>query len=325
MKPAVGVVIPSYKVRNHILAVIGRIGPEVARIYVVDDACPDGTGDFVASGIGDARVRVIRNAVNLGVGGAVMRGYQAAIEDDMDILVKIDGDGQMDPALIPVFVAPIAAGSADYTKGNRFFNLEDVRKMPPVRIFGNLALSFIAKCSTGYWNIFDPTNGFTAIHARVARQLPFQKISERYFFESDMLFRLNTLQAVVVDIPMAAHYADEKSNLSVRKVLGEFAIKHLRNLGKRIFYNYYLRDMSIASVELPLGLALAAFGVGYGARAWFVHAQMGVAAPAGMVMLAALPVILGMQLLLSFLAFDMGNTPKNPIHPLLGSFPEVRP
>jgi dolichol-phosphate mannosyltransferase len=322
MKPAVAVVIPSFKVRKQILSVIGKIGPEVKRIYVVDDACPEGTGDLVVDSVRDSRVRVICNPINLGVGGAVMRGYLAGIEDGMDILVKIDGDGQMDPALIPTFVAPIAAGNADYTKGNRFFNLEDVRKMPPVRIFGNLVLSFIAKCSTGYWNVFDPTNGYTAIHARVARQLPFRKISERYFFESDMLFRLNTLQAVVVDIPMSAHYADEKSNLSVRKVIGEFALKHLRNLGKRIFYNYYLRDMSIASVELPLGLALAGFGVGYGARAWFINAQANAATPAGMVMLAALPIILGTQLLLSALAVDIGNTPKKPIHPRIGPLQE---
>lgn len=325
MKPVIGVVIPSYKVRHHILAVIRNIGPEVERIYVVDDACPEGSGDFVARNISDSRVRVIRNPVNLGVGGAVMRGYRAGIEDGVDVLVKIDGDGQMDPALIPTFVAPIANGTADYTKGSRFFNLEDVRKMPPVRIFGNLALSLIAKCSTGYWHIFDPTNGFTAIHSRVARQLPFWKISERYFFESDMLFRLNTLQAVVVDIPMTAHYADEKSNLSIRKVIGEFAIKHLRNVGKRIFYNYYLRDMSIASIELPLGLALTGFGGGYGAHAWFVNAQVNAATPAGMVMLAALPIILGTQLLLSFLAYDISNTPNNPIHPRIGLLPENLP
>ena len=322
MKPVIAVIIPSFKVRQQILSVIRKIGPEVKRIYVVDDACPESTGDLVTDSVQDSRVRVIRNPRNLGVGGAVMRGYLAGIEDGMDILVKIDGDGQMDPALIPTFVAPIVAGNADYTKGNRFFNLEDVRKMPPVRIFGNLVLSFIAKCSTGYWNIFDPTNGFTAIHARVARQLPFRKISERYFFESDMLFRLNTLQAVVVDIPMSAHYADEKSNLSVRKVISEFALKHLRNLGKRVFYNYYLRDMSIASVELPLGLALSGFGVAYGTRVWFINAQANATTPAGMVMLAALPIILGAQLLLSALAFDIGNTPKRPIHPRIGPLPE---
>src|SRR5690606_32001950 len=150
----------------------------------------------------DPRVRVIRHASNLGVGGAVITGYQAAIADGMDILVKLDGDGQMDASLIPDFIEPIINGEADYTKGNRFFDLEELRSMPRIRLIGNAVLSFMTKFSSGYWNLFDPTNGFTALHADVARYLPLSKISKRYFFESDMLFRLNTLRAVVHDIPM---------------------------------------------------------------------------------------------------------------------------
>ncbi len=151
--------------------------------------------------------------------------------------MKIDGDGQMDPSLIPVFVFPIAAGEADYAKGNRFFDLETIRIMPKVRLFGNAVLSFMCKLSSGYWNLFDPTNGYTAIHADVARRLPFDKISRRYFFETDMLFRLNTLRAVVVDVPMEAKYGNEESNLKISRIVGEFFAKHVRNFLKRIFYN----------------------------------------------------------------------------------------
>lgn len=246
----IAVVIPTYKACDHILSVIDKIGVEVARIYVVDDCCPDKTGDFVVSNCNDNRVSVIKHEENHGVGGAVMTGYKAALEDDMDILVKIDSDGQMDPALILDFVAPIINGEADYTKGNRFFDLEKVRTMPKIRMFGNAALSLMCKLSSGYWNLFDPTNGYTAIHADVARHLPFNKISERYFFETDMLFRLNTLRAVVIDIPMDARYGNEVSNLKISKIIGEFFAKNLRNFSKRIFYNYYLRDMNLASIEL---------------------------------------------------------------------------
>lgn len=180
-KFSVAVVIPSYKVRSHILDVIQGIGPEVSQIYVVDDRCPEGSGDFVQEHCFDARVRVIRNPQNLGVGGAVMAGYRAAIEGGAEVIVKVDGDGQMDPSLIPQFIIPILAGEADYTKGNRFFDLEEIRAMPPMRVFGNAVLSLMAKLSTGYWDLFDPTNGYTAIHTEVARQLPFAKISRRYF------------------------------------------------------------------------------------------------------------------------------------------------
>src|SRR5690554_3892852 len=309
----IAVVIPCYKVKTHILGVIARIGQEVWRIYAVDDCCPESSGDFIAAHCEDPRVRVIRNPVNTGVGGAVMAGYRAAIADGADIIVKIDGDGQMDPALVPDFVSPIIAGEADYTKGNRFFDLEHVKAMPRVRLFGNAVLSLMTKLSSGYWDLFDPTNGYTAIHADVARHLPFEKISHRYFFETDMLFRLNTLRAVVVDIPMEAHYGDEQSNLKISDILGEFLLKHARNFVKRIFYNYYLRDMSLSSLELPLGLLLVVFGVLYGGYHWMGSLEEGIPTPAGTVMLSALPILLGMQFILAFIGHDISSVPSSPL------------
>lgn len=308
------VIMPTYKARDHILGVIDKIGPEVSKIYVVDDFCPDGTGDFVEHHCHDRRVIIVKHQVNQGVGGAVMTGYKAAIEDGMTILIKIDSDGQMDPSLIMDFAAPIIEGQADYTKGNRFFDIEKVRSMPKVRMFGNAALSLMCKLSSGYWNIFDPTNGYTAIHVNVARRLPFNKISRRYFFETDMLFRLNILRAVVIDIPMETKYGDEVSNLKISKIIGEFFIKHVRNFLKRIFYNYYLRDMSLASIELPLGLAFLVFGLVYGGCHWVRSIDTGRPTPAGTVMLAALPVLAGIQFLLGFIGYDVSSVPVRTVH-----------
>ena len=312
--PRISVVIPSYKVTRHILGVIAGIGPEVSRIYVVDDKCPDGSGQFVREHCHDPRVVVIAHAENQGVGGAVMSGYQAAIAEGVDIIVKVDGDGQMDARLIPDFVAPILAGEADYTKGNRFFDLEQISQMPAIRLFGNAVLSLLTKLSSGYWDLFDPTNGYTAIHADAARHLPLHRISKRYFFETDMLFRLNTINAAVVDVPMDASYGDEVSNLKISKIVTEFLVKHLRNFGKRIFYNYYLRNMSLASIELPLGLLMLLGGGGYGIVHWLQSAHAGVATAPGTVMLSALPVLMGMQLVLAFLAHDIAAVPRRPMH-----------
>lgn len=306
------VVIPTYRVIKTILGVISAIGPEVSRIYVVDDKCPDGSGNYVEANCKDLRVVVLRHEVNQGVGGAVMTGYQRAIADGSDAIVKLDGDGQMDPSLIPSFVIPILAGEADYTKGNRFFDLEKIRAMPKVRLFGNAVLSLMTKLSSGYWDLFDPTNGYTAIHADVAKQLPFAKISRRYFFETDILFRLNTLRAVVVDVPMDARYGDETSNLKISKIIWEFLFKNARNFAKRIFYNYYLRDLSLASIELPLGLLLFGFGTVFGGWHWLHSAREGIATPAGTVMLSALPVLMGLQLVLAFLAYDIAAVPRRP-------------
>jgi glycosyltransferase involved in cell wall biosynthesis len=310
----VAVVIPSYKVTRHILGVIAGIGPEVARIYVVDDKCPDGSGAFVRANCQDPRVTVIEHEQNQGVGGAVMSGYRAAIADGAAVIVKLDGDGQMDASLIPDFVAPILAGEADYTKGNRFFDLERIGSMPPMRLFGNAVLSFLTKLSSGYWDLFDPTNGYTAIHADAARYLPFDKISRRYFFETDMLFRLNTLGAVVTDVPMDAVYGDEVSNLKISRIVTEFAAKHARNFFKRLFYNYYLRNMSLASIELPLGVASLLFGLVFGITHWIDATRHNQATPAGTVMVAALPVIMGVQLILAFLAYDIASVPRRPLH-----------
>ncbi|EOL9004642.1 glycosyltransferase family 2 protein [Cronobacter turicensis] len=310
----VAVVIPSYKVKKHILNVIGKIGPTVQKIYVIDDCCPEGTGDYVLENNTDERVSVIKHEVNQGVGGAVMTGYHAAVNDGIDIVVKIDGDDQMEPALIPDFTAPIVAGEADYTKGNRFFNLDNISSMPKIRIFGNAVLSFMTKFSSGYWDIFDPTNGYTAIHADAIKHLPLNKISKRYFFESDILFRLNTLRAVVVDIPMDAKYEDEESNLKISKIIGDFLYKHGRNFFKRVFYNYYLRDMSIASIELPIGLFMLLFGVVTGSVNWIESIFSSIPTTSGTVMLSALPIILGLQLLLAFIGHDVSNMPKRPFH-----------
>lgn len=310
----IAVVIPCYKVARHVMEVIASIGSEVWRIYVVDDACPEGSGEYVAAHCFDQRLRVIYHECNQGVGGAVMTGYRAAIADGAVVIVKVDGDGQMDPSLIPNFIEPILAGEADYTKGNRFFDLEEIRSMPKVRFFGNAVLSFMTKLSSGYWDLFDPTNGYTAIHADVVRHLPLQKISRRYFFETDMLFRLNTLRAVVVDIPMDANYGDEESNLKISKIVGEFLVKHARNFLKRIFYNYYLRDMSLASIELPLGVSLFFFGCGFGIYHWIDSFQKGVNTPSGTVMLAALPILAGGQLILAFLGYDIASVPRRPFH-----------
>ncbi len=324
MPQKIAVAIPSYKVRDHILGVIARIGAEVWRIYVIDDCCPDGSGDYVEQYCQDRRVRVLRNLVNQGVGGAVMTGYCSAIDDGADVVVKIDGDGQMPPELIPLFVSPILAGEADYTKGNRFYNIEDVRSMPTARLLGNAGLSFLTKLSSGYWTIFDPTNGYTAIHTALLRVLPLEKINKGYFFESDMLFRLNTFRAKVIDIPMRAVYAEEESSLHIRKVALPFLFHNLRNMCKRILYNYFLRDFSVASLELLFGIMLFIFGLVFGSLEWVAHMRQNKYASTGTVMLSVLPIITGMQLLISFVNYDVSSVPDRPVHDSLAYQAESR-
>ena len=311
----IAVVIPSFRVTAHVLDVIARIGPEVATIFVVDDACPDGSGDFVTRNCRDPRVRVIRHEHNRGVGGAMITGYRAALDAGVDIVVKIDGDGQMDPTLISRIARPVATRQADYAKGNRFHSLWNVRRMPRVRLYGNAGLSFMTKLSSGYWGIFDPTNGYTAIHAAALEHIEFANVSERYFFETDMLINLGNARAVVADVPMEAVYGDEVSNLHIRKELWPFLRTHLREMSKRIFYTYFLRDFSPASLQLLFGALFLLFGAIYGSAQWYHSISSGQVASTGTVMIAVLPIILGVQFLLNFLSYDMANEPRVPIQP----------
>ena len=137
-----------------------------------------------------------------------------------------------------------------------------------VRLIGNAGLSFWTKLSSGYWNSFDPTNGFTAIHRAVLKELPLDKLSRRFFFESDMLFRLNLLRTVIDSVPLDARYADEHSSLSPLKSLLVFPFLHTRNLAKRILYSYFLRDFGVASVNLVAGAVFTSFGAMFGLAKW---------------------------------------------------------
>ncbi len=316
----VAVVIPCYRVRAKVLEVISGIGHEVDRIYCVDDACPERSGDHVEASCRDPRVVVLRHPENRGVGAAMVTGYRQALTDGIELIVKMDGDGQMDPALLPALLMPLRSGQADYVKGNRFYAPESLEGMPRARLLGDAVLSFLTKLSTGYWTVFDPTNGYTAIHRNVLAQLALSKIAPRYFFESDMLFRLNTIRAVVADVPMRAHYHGEPSSLRIGRIVLPFLGGHLRNFGKRIVYNYFLRDFHLASVELVLGVVSLAFGLIFGGLTWIGNARQGVETPAGTVMLAGLPIIVGIQMLLAFLNYDIQSVPRRPIQGDLGPF-----
>ncbi len=312
----VAAVIPCYQCAGSALDVIARMPNRVDAIFVVDDGCPDDTGAHVAAASDDLRLRVLEHDHNRGVGAATVTGYRAALQDGADIVVKLDGDGQMDPALIPDLIALIEAGEADYCKGNRFYFSDDAQSMPRYRYLGNAGLSFLTKLSSGYWSIFDPTNGFTAIHRSALSLIRLDRLDEGYFFESDMLFRLNIARAVVRDVPLRAVYGGETSHLNAMGAFWRWPWKHLRNTWRRLIYRYYLHDFSLASLEFPIGLFLFGFGLVFGAFEWTVVAQADRSATAGTVMLAALPVILGVQLLLSALHHDIENQPRVPLQQL---------
>jgi dolichol-phosphate mannosyltransferase len=301
------VVIPCYKVTDHILEVIKSIPEEVDQIIVVDDGCPNYSGDFVLTNSNDERIVIIKHGHNSGIGAAMKSGYSFAIKENIDVVVKVDGDGQMDMSYLSKLVFPILNQQIDYTKGNRFFSSKLIKSMPKIRIFGNVVLSFMSKLSTGFYEIFDPNNGFTAISREALNRLEMDEIDDRFFFESDMLFQLSLSGCTVKDIPIPAIYGNEKSNLKIVNSTLTFFWKHNRNFLKRVTYEYFVRDFSVASLQLVLGLFLGLWGCILGFTSWYHGLISGLESQPGRVVFVAILCVSGLQLLLSFINFDINS------------------
>lgn len=232
---SVFIVIPCYNVKNKIDKVISKSLKYADKIIIVDDKCPEQTGNYVKHKIKNKKILVIFNNKNLGVGGATMIGYRTAIKLNAKVIVKMDGDGQMNPYYIPNLVKNIIEGKAGYCKGNRLFNKSIVIKMPFIRLVGNFLLSFISKFSTGYWNIFDFTNGYTAISSQALKKISSSKISKNFFFETDILYNLYLKNIKVIDINIPAIYNNSKSNLKISNVFLYFFKGNIKNFLKRVY------------------------------------------------------------------------------------------
>ena len=176
-----------------------------------------------------------------------------------------------------------------------------------------MLLSFLAKAATGYWNCFDPTNGYVAIRGDVLAQLPMHRIDFTYFFETSMLARLYLVGALVRDVPMKAHYGAESSSLAIRKVLKEFPVRLLKCFCKRIILKKFIYDLTIESIYLLCGVPMLLVGVLYGGYNWVLYAKSGIGAPTGTVVISAMLIILGFQILLAAVNIDLQSVPREPL------------
>jgi glycosyltransferase involved in cell wall biosynthesis len=309
----VAVIIPVYCEEDRVRNVLNGLPSWVDHVVVVDDASADRTAEVVGS-IEDKRCVLLRHEKNQGVGAATLTGWRKALELGADILVKMDGDGQMDPSALATLIAPLAEGKADYAKGNRFLHAMALTRMPWIRRFGNIGLSFMAKLASGYWSVFDPTNGYVAIHAAVMSLLDENRIHKRFFFEHSLLLELGLHRAVVCDVYMPARYGDKVSSLSEQRSLIEFPPLLVKGCCRRWRIQYFVRDFSDVSLLLLIGTAATAFGTTWGIYHWYAAASQRVTASTGTVMIAVLPIVLGLQFLLQALIADIQRAPREPLH-----------
>lgn len=307
----VAVVIPAFQAVETIERVLAGIPAWVYTIIVVDDGSSDGTAARVtAAAEADSRIQLVRHPSNQGVAATMVSGIGRALQCQAQIVVKMDSDDQMSSADLPELLAPLLEGQADCAKGNRFRDFQALRQMPPLRRMGNLALSLMCKAAVGYWNLFDPTNGFVAVRADVLHQIPWERLRGYYFFETALLGELYLAGAVVRDVPIPARYGEERSNLSLLRALAEYPPRLAWLLLRRVGLKYFLYDFSVASLYLLAGLPLLATGTLYGAVNWWHYSRLAIGAPTGTVVIPALLILLGAQLLLAAVQADLESIPR---------------
>jgi glycosyltransferase involved in cell wall biosynthesis len=224
--------------------VIQTIPEYVDKIIIVDDLSSDGTAEVVKSVMEkEDRVILIKHAINQGCGGALATGYKWARDNDFDLAVRMDGDGQMNPADLPALLDPVADGVADYSKGNRLFTGEAFRKIPAVRYFGNGFLSLFTKIASGYWNIADSQSGYTVINKKALAAIDWDKMYKRYGQPNDILVRLNVENFRVTDVPVEPVYnIGEKSGIRIHKVIFTIGWLLIKLFFWRMKEKYIIRD-----------------------------------------------------------------------------------
>lgn len=308
----IAVAIPYYNAARHIQAVVQGLPTYIHTVVITNDCSPEALDKQALEAVVKAGTQLVflENPVNTGVGGATMKGFQYAIDHDFDIVIKMDADNQMDPVYLPDLLDPLLSKKAEMCKGNRFRDLNALKRMPFARRMGNIFLSFLTKAATGYWNNFDPNNGYLALDVATLKQLDFTKLASRYFFETSLMAQMYFVAARIKDVPMPAIYGDEKSSMKLWHMPGVFASSLVRTFFKRIAKAYFLYDFNIGSLYLATGIPLFLFGVSFGIYEWVYYYSRHILAPTGTIMLVTLSIILGFQLLLQAIQYDIFNTPK---------------
>ncbi|MBD3891357.1 glycosyltransferase family 2 protein [Olleya marilimosa] len=305
----IAVVIPYFNASKHILNVLVKLPKIIDTIYIIDDCSNETLPKEVL--IRFQNVVYLKHDKNLGVGGATKTGFKAAIADEVDIVVKVDADDQMDTNYIEALIKPLINNQADYSKGNRFRDFKALKAMPISRKIGNVGLSFLTKAATGYWNNFDPTNGFFAVKTSTLQRLDFEAIANRYYFETSLIAELYFEESRIKDVSMPAIYGDEKSSMSVWKMPFVFLPKLFKTFVKRIIKSYFIYDFNMSSIYILFGLPLFLFGLIYGLYTWWFYSSQSIFAPTGTIMLVTLTIIIGFQLLLQAVHYDITKAPKS--------------
>jgi glycosyltransferase involved in cell wall biosynthesis len=236
----IGVVTAAYNEERFIEEVIRTMPDFVDRIFVVNDCSSDRTGQILAN-MNSKKVVAITHSQRMGAGAATLTGYKAALNEGMDVVAVMAGDGQMDPAILDKILEPVVNGSADYSKGDRLSTQENRNAMPKFRLIGNFMLTYLVRVSSGYWKVTDPMNGYTAISRETLSKIDLDKIEKGFAFEADLMVKMNLFGARLVNVPMASRYRGEKSKI----IYINFMIKMTLVLAKAFLWRIWKKYLSL--------------------------------------------------------------------------------
>jgi len=299
----VAVVVPAFNEEGLVGSTVSTIPAFVDKIYVVDDGSTDATVERAQGA--DERVEVIRHEKNEGVGAAIVTGYRRAAADEYDVTCVMAADGQMDPDDLEMLVRAIASNECDYAKANRLFTGQAWQLIPKTRYLGNAVLSFLTKIASGYWHVADSQSGYTAVNLETIRMVDLERVYRRYGFPNDLLVHLNVWNRRVRDYPSRPIYGvGERSGIRLRKVIPRISWLLLKGFFWRMGQKYVIRDFHPLILFYMLGILL--FGVGILLGIVEVALRFaGNPITSATIVLVALLVISGLQLLLFAMWFDM--------------------
>lgn len=297
-------VIPAYRARATLGDVVEECLGVVDHVVVVDDACPENCSATLASS-NQPRVTIVRRGQNGGVGAATKDGIAEALRLGADIIVKVDADGQMDTRFVPHMIEFLASQpEVDLVKGNRFADPRTLQRMPAARLIGNAGLTFLVKFSSGYWTIVDPTNGFIAVRANALRRMNLDALADRYFFEIDLLCAFGLARRAIAEMEMPAIYGKETSSLSIGRAFISFPGRLLSRFIKRLLVNYFIVEINVGTICAVFGFPLLLAGIIFGSHEWLLSRALG-PRPTGIIILALLLFMLGFQLSMQALFYDV--------------------
>jgi glycosyltransferase involved in cell wall biosynthesis len=300
----VAVVVPAHNEERLIAETIRGIPEFVDRVYVVDDLSTDGTVEAVRA-IGDPRVELIEHERNLGVGGAILTGYNRALAERVDVTAVMAADAQMDPGDLETLAGAVARGEVDYAKANRLFTGQAWEVIPRYRYLGNAVLSLLTKIASGYWHVADSQSGYTAISLRYLELLDLDRIYQRYGFPNDLLVHLNVWNARVRDYPSRPIYGvGERSGIRLRKVVPRISWLLVKGFFWRMRVKYVIRDFHPLVFFYALGMVATLLGLGLGIAEVVLRILGNHITPATIVLVALL-LISGSQFTLFAMWFDM--------------------